>query len=170
VESYDRQWAEQVKLAQDRERKEQERKREFRLQVQQRNLGERDAVTIKLEEPLGRGEERRGKEEEEEEDDEEILRALDRGGKGGGMEGGWGGMSGASVFHTSLRVLVGDQPKIVEVEGGRAGGRVGGREAVAKASGWPISLRYKRCWEEAVASLFEMSTEARGRLGRTFYR
>ena len=79
-------------------------------------------------------------------------------------------MSGASVFHTNLRVLVGEQPKIVEVEGGRGGGREGGREAVAKASGWPLSLRYKRCWEEAVASLFVKSTEARGRLGRTFYK
>jgi len=67
-------------------------------------------------------------------------------------------------------VLAGAQPKIVAVEGGRAGGREVSREAMAKASGWTISLRYKRCWEEAVASLFEMSTEARGRLGRTFYR
>lgn len=38
-------------MAQERERREQERRRDYRLQVQQRNLGERDAVTIRLDEP-----------------------------------------------------------------------------------------------------------------------
>lgn len=44
------------------------------------------------------------------------------------------------------------------------------KDAVARASGWPLSLRYKRCWQEAVASLFLTSPEARSRLGQQFYK
>ena len=121
------------------------------------------------------------------------------------------------MFHTNLRVLVGEQPRIVEdpvgfccwivlyyVVCGMAPRRVYhlirpatppmhayphpsihtphqqrlqqqarpaiDKDAVARASGWPLSLRYKRCWQEAVASLFLTSPEARSRLGQQFYK
>ena len=41
---------------------------------------------------------------------------------------------------------------------------------MARASGWPLTLRYKRCWQEAVASLFITSPEARNRLATQFYK
>ncbi|EWM23840.1 cdk-activating kinase assembly factor mat1 [Nannochloropsis gaditana] len=167
VESFEQEWAEQVRRAHEQEKRELEKLREFRLQIQQKNLGERDQVTVEL---VGRGGGGRADGEEEEED-EDVARALGReGGRGGGLEGGGAGMSGASAFCTNLRVLVGPPPRIVVVEGGRETGGEGGKEGIAKASGWPLSLRYKRCWEEAIASLFLGSGETRGRLGRTFYR
>ena len=110
-----------------------------------------------------------GEEEEEEEEEEEVLALTGRGGGGGGGRGVGGlEMGGASVFHTNLRVLVGEQPRIVEEA--RPVRREVDREAVGKASGWGGGLRYKRCWQEAIASLFVSSPEARVRLAKTFYK
>src|SRR6056297_1155481 len=79
VESFEQEWAEQVRRAHEQEKRELEKLREFRLQIQQKNLGERDQVTVEL---VGRGGEGRADGEEEEED-EDVARALGReGGRG----------------------------------------------------------------------------------------
>ena len=169
-----------------------ERKRDYRLQIQQRNLGERDSVTIRLDEPIDThththtGGKRVKMEDDEEEEDSDILALTNRGGGTTHTHTHTveGAVSGASIFHTNLRVLVGEQPQIVDVGCGCVGVCVCGKrrllqqqgagvdwEGMSRASGWPLGVcRYKRCWEEVVASFFMTSTEARNRLAKTFYR